>query len=181
MKKTMVSLQAFLSFPTRATYVLLRTQIPPSPFNACHAGYDFKCQPTLRDACFTYLRRTRMPALSEALCLKRAGYSQLKASTCLGAVNIMLFNYILSSLTRSDPCLIESNCTNLVPQKPLLKKTKLAYGQFSLLSLIKTLISTFINFPFFSKHPSFPCVSLQSMKDTFQQSSFRREYLNFHL
>ena len=134
----MASSQAFLSFPTRATHVLSRTQIPPSPFNACHAGYDFKCQPTLRDACFTYLRRTRMPALSEALCLKRAGYSQLKASTCLGAVNIMLFNYILSSLTRSDPFLIESNCTNLVPQKPLLKKTKLAYGQFSLLSLIKT-------------------------------------------
>ena len=40
MEKTMASLQAFLSFPTRATHVLSRTQIPPSPFNACHAGYD---------------------------------------------------------------------------------------------------------------------------------------------
>ena len=36
----MASLQAFLSFPTRATHVLSRTQIPPSPFNACHGGYD---------------------------------------------------------------------------------------------------------------------------------------------
>ena len=69
-----------------------------------------------------------------------AGYSQLKASTCLVAVNIMLFNHILSSLTKPDPCLIESNCTNLVPDKPLLKnkKTKLVYGYFSLISLIKT-------------------------------------------
>ena len=69
-----------------------------------------------------------------------AGYSQLKASTCIVAVNIMLFNYILSSLTKPDPCLIESNCTNLVSDEPLLKnkKTKLVYGYFSLISLIKT-------------------------------------------
>ena len=36
-------------------------------------------------------------------------------------------------------------------------------------------------FPFLSKHLSFPDVSLQSMKDTFYQSSFTREYQNFHL
>ena len=37
----MASLQAFLSFPPRATHVLSRAQIPPSPFpfNAFHAGY----------------------------------------------------------------------------------------------------------------------------------------------
>ena len=69
-----------------------------------------------------------------------AGYSQLKVSTCLVAANIMLFNYILSSLTKPDPYLIESKSTNLVPDKPLLKnkKTKLVYGYFSLISLIKT-------------------------------------------
>ena len=69
-----------------------------------------------------------------------AGYSQLKASTCLVAVNIMLFNYIPSSFKKPDPCLIESNCTNLVPDKPLFKnqKTKLVYVHFSLISLIKT-------------------------------------------
>ena len=148
----MASLRAFLSFPTCATHMLSRTQIPPSPFNACHAGYDFKYQATLKDTCFTYLRRIRMPALSEALCLKRGGYSQLKASTCLGAVNIMLFNYILSSLTRSDPCLIGSNCTNLVPQKPLLKKKK--QNQLMVSSHyfhLSKQISTFINFPFFFK------------------------------
>ena len=49
-------------------------------------------------------------------------------------------DYVLSSLTKPDPRLIESNCTNLVPDKPLLKnkKTKLVYGYFSLISLIKT-------------------------------------------
>ena len=49
-------------------------------------------------------------------------------------------DYILSSLTKPDPRLIESNCTNLVPDKPLLKNktTKLVYGYFSLISLIKT-------------------------------------------
>ena len=39
MKKTMASLQAFLSFLPRMPHVLSRAQIPPSPFNACHAGY----------------------------------------------------------------------------------------------------------------------------------------------
>ena len=36
--------------------------------------------------------------------------------------------------------MIESNCTNLVPDKPLLKNktTKLVYGYFSLISIIKT-------------------------------------------
>ena len=63
----------------------------------------------------------------------------------------MLFNYILSSLTNSDPCLIESNCTNLVRDKPLLKnkKTKLVYGYFSLISLIKTIIYFYQFFRFF--------------------------------
>ena len=43
MEKTMASLQAFLSFLPRAPHVLSRAQIPPSPspFNACHAGYNF--------------------------------------------------------------------------------------------------------------------------------------------
>ena len=35
MEKTMVSLQAFLSFLPRE---LSRTQIAPSPSNACHTG-----------------------------------------------------------------------------------------------------------------------------------------------
>ena len=33
-------------------------------------------------------------------------------------------DYVLSSLTKPDPRLIESNCTNLVPDKPLLKNKK---------------------------------------------------------
>ena len=67
-----------------------------------------------------------------------AEYAQLKASTCLVAINKVLFNYILSSLTKPDPCLIESNCANLVPDKPLLKNKKT---------------------PYLSKYPSFPGVS----------------------
>ena len=39
MEKTLASLQAFLSFLPRAPHALSRAQIPPSPFNACHAGY----------------------------------------------------------------------------------------------------------------------------------------------
>ena len=69
-----------------------------------------------------------------------AGYSQLKASMCLVVVNKMLFNYILSSLTTPDPRLIESSklYKSGIRQTALKKKTKLVYGYFSLISLIKT-------------------------------------------
>ena len=76
-----------------------------------------------------------MPALSEALCSKRGRILAAQGKDVPCKCNKMLFNYILSSLTKPDPCLIGSNCTNLVPDKLLYK---LVYGYFSVISLIKT-------------------------------------------
>ena len=51
-----------------------------------------------------------------------AGYSQLKASMCPVAVNIMLFNYILSYVTEEK--VVDETELNLVPTAFILQRIK---------------------------------------------------------
>ena len=106
---------------------------------------------TLKDACFTYLWPIRMPALSEVLCLRDGPLENLWTGSGVGGGG------------------------GGGGQKKNLRK-----GNFSLISLIQTNKYFYQFSRFFQNILQFRAFHCSQWKTRFS-SSFRREYLNFHL